>query len=114
MTALHRQVVDFRAQLEQANDELRGQSLTDALTGLDNRRRMEEDLARTYARALRTGVPFGVVLFDIDHFKLYNDLYGHAGGDEALRQVARCLTDTVREGEGVYRYGGEEFLVAPA
>ena len=111
VTALHRQVADFRAQLERANLELLGQSLTDALTGLGNRRRMEEDLARTHARALRAGRSYGMVLFDIDHFKLYNDHYGHLAGDEALRQVARCLQSIARAGESVYRYGGEEFLL---
>jgi two-component system chemotaxis response regulator CheY len=111
VTALHRQVAHFRTKLEQANLELLGQSLTDALTGLGNRRRMEEDLGRTHARALRASRPYSVALFDIDHFKLFNDHYGHLAGDEALRQVARCLDKLVRAGEGVYRYGGEEFLL---
>jgi len=111
VTALHRQVAHFRTQLEQANLELLGQSLTDALTGLGNRRRMEEDLGRTHARALRTGRPYSVALFDIDYFKLYNDGYGHLAGDQALREVSRCLDKLVRAGESVYRYGGEEFLL---
>jgi two-component system cell cycle response regulator len=111
VTVLHRQVVDFRAQLEQANLELLGQSLTDPLTGLPNRRRMEEDLARTHARSFRVNRPYGVALFDIDHFKLYNDHYGHLAGDEALRLVARCFDKATRAGEIVYRYGGEEFLL---
>jgi two-component system cell cycle response regulator len=111
VTLLHRQVVDFRDQLERANLELLGRSLTDALTGLGNRRRMEEDLARTHARALRIGRAYSVTLFDIDHFKLYNDHYGHLAGDEALRRVARCFDEVVRAGEIVYRYGGEEFLL---
>jgi two-component system cell cycle response regulator len=111
VTLLHRQVADFRAQLERANFELLGRSLTDALTGLGNRRRMEEDLGSTHARARRTDRSYGVALFDIDHFKLYNDHYGHLAGDDALRQVARCLDQSVRSGESVYRYGGEEFLL---
>lgn len=111
VTALHRQVNHFRSQLEQANVELLERSLTDALTGLGNRRRMEEDLVRIHARALRVGRSFGVALFDIDHFKLYNDHYGHLAGDEALRQVGLCLDREVRAGESVYRYGGEEFLL---
>jgi diguanylate cyclase (GGDEF)-like protein len=111
VTGLHRQVVDFRARLERANHELLGLSLTDALTGLGNRRRMEEDLARTHARALRVGRSFGMALFDIDHFKLYNDHYGHLAGDDALRRVAQCLDKQARAGETVYRYGGEEFLL---
>jgi diguanylate cyclase (GGDEF)-like protein len=111
VTALHQQVLDFRAQLEQANLELLAQSMTDTLTGLGNRRRMEEDLASTHARAHRIRRSYGIALFDIDHFKLYNDHYGHLAGDEALRGVARCLDNTVRAGESIYRYGGEEFLL---
>lgn len=111
VTALHRQVAEFRAQLERANVELLGQSLTDALTGLGNRRRMEEDLTRAHARARRTARSYCVTLFDIDHFKLYNDRYGHLAGDEALRNVAWCLDKEVRAGESIYRYGGEEFLL---
>lgn len=111
VTMLHRQVTDFRIRLEKANDALLAMSLTDALTGLGNRRRMEEDLTRTLARALRTGQNFCVAMFDIDHFKLYNDHYGHLAGDEALRQVSQCLDKTIRASESVYRYGGEEFLL---
>ncbi|MGO8862235.1 MAG: diguanylate cyclase domain-containing protein [Acidimicrobiales bacterium] len=111
VTVLHRKVVDFQAQLERANRDLLELSLTDPLTGLGNRRRMEEDLNRAHGRALRSGRSYGIALFDIDHFKLYNDHYGHPAGDEALRQVARCLDEHVRSGESVYRYGGEEFLL---
>jgi diguanylate cyclase (GGDEF)-like protein len=111
VTALHRQVVDYRAQLEQANTKLLDLSLTDALTGLGNRRRMEQDLVRTYARARRLNRPFSVALFDIDHFKLYNDHYGHLGGDEVLRQVASIMGQVLRQDESLYRYGGEEFLL---
>jgi two-component system chemotaxis response regulator CheY len=111
VTALHRQVVAFRAQLQQANLEATRRSLTDALTGLGNRRRMEEDLASAHARAVRGGREFGVTLFDIDYFKLYNDHYGHLAGDEVLRAIARSFNRAVRAGERVYRYGGEEFLL---
>jgi diguanylate cyclase (GGDEF)-like protein len=111
VTALHRQVADFRSQLERANLQLLGLSLTDPLTGLGNRRRMEQDLESTHARAMRTGRPYAITMFDIDHFKLYNDHYGHPAGDEALRRVAQCLEYHARAGESVYRYGGEEFLL---
>jgi diguanylate cyclase (GGDEF)-like protein len=111
VTLLHHQVRDFRDQLEQANRKLLQQSLTDPLTGLGNRRRMEEDLDGIHARAQRTQRSYGVALFDIDHFKLYNDHYGHLAGDEALRQVARHLDLATRAGESIYRYGGEEFLL---
>jgi diguanylate cyclase (GGDEF)-like protein len=72
---------------------------------------MEEDLARAHPRAFRLDRTYGVALFDIDHFKLYNDNYGHLAGDDALREVAHCLDGGVRAGETVYRYGGEEFLL---
>lgn len=111
VTSLHRQVAHFRDQLERANLELLQRSLTDALTGLGNRRRMEEDLERTHARAQRVARPYAMAIFDIDYFKLYNDHYGHPAGDHALRLIAHCLDMTVRAGEAVYRYGGEEFLL---
>jgi two-component system chemotaxis response regulator CheY len=111
VTALHGRLVESQAQLKRANRELLSLSLTDTLTGLGNRRRMEEDLTRTHARAIRVGRSYGMMLLDIDHFKFYNDHYGHQAGDEALRQLALCLGETVREDESIYRYGGEEFLV---
>ena len=83
----------------------------DELTGLSNRRRFEDDLVRTHARAARVGRTYGIVLFDIDHFKLYNDRYGRVAGDETLRRVAATIDFVVRAGECAYRYGGEEFLV---
>jgi diguanylate cyclase (GGDEF)-like protein len=111
VTELHGKLALTQAELERANLELREQSRTDQLTGLGNRRRMEEDLARTHARALRVGRTYGVALFDIDHFKCFNDHYGHIAGDEALRRVATCIDLAVRAGECAYRYGGEEFLL---
>ncbi|HVT41663.1 MAG TPA: diguanylate cyclase [Acidimicrobiales bacterium] len=111
VTALHGTLALTQAELERANFELLEQSRTDELTGLGNRRRMEEDLARTHARAMRVGRTYGVALFDIDHFKLYNDHYGHVGGDETLRRVAATIDVVVRAGECAYRYGGEEFLL---
>jgi diguanylate cyclase (GGDEF)-like protein len=111
VTALHDQLVQGQKRLKGANRELLSLSLTDTLTGLGNRRRMEEDLTRTHARAIRVGRSYAMMLLDIDHFKLYNDHYGHQAGDEALRQLALCLGGAVREDESIYRYGGEEFLV---
>jgi two-component system cell cycle response regulator len=111
VTALHAQLAETRAQLEQANAELVGLSLTDALTGLGNRRNMDDELERVHARSARAGTCYAVAVFDVDHFKLYNDYYGHPAGDEALRSVARYLQSRTRAGESVYRYGGEEFLL---
>jgi two-component system chemotaxis response regulator CheY len=111
VTELHHQLAYTQAQLEHANLELLEQSLTDQLTGLGNRRRMDEDLGRVHARARRLGRTYGVAIFDIDYFKRYNDHYGHVAGDGALRDVASCIELIVRAGECAYRYGGEEFLV---
>ena len=111
VTELHGQLAHAQAQLERANLELLEQSLTDQLTGLGNRRRMDEDLDRVHARARRLGRTYAVAIFDIDYFKRYNDHYGHVAGDGALRDVASCIELIVRAGECAYRYGGEEFLV---
>jgi len=111
VTELHGKLSETQDELERANLHLLDLSRTDDLTGLGNRRRMEEDLIRTHARALRVGRTYGVALFDVDHFKLYNDHYGHVAGDETLRHVASCIDFVVRAGECAYRYGGEEFLL---
>ncbi len=111
VTELHGKLTQMQAQLERANLELFEQTLTDELTGLSNRRAMEDDLARMHARAARIGRTYGIALFDIDHFKLYNDHYGHVAGDETLRRVAATIDVVVRAGECAYRYGGEEFLL---
>ncbi|MCE2572037.1 GGDEF domain-containing protein [Motilimonas eburnea] len=86
--------------------------LTDPLTQVANRRAMEQELAQQALLCERTGVVFSVMMIDVDHFKKFNDLQGHDGGDEALKQVATCLTQLAREGQdSVFRYGGEEFTV---
>lgn len=91
--------------------ELERLSITDALTGLFNRRHLEEVLATECERARRHGHPTALLLIDIDHFKQYNDTYGHLAGDEVLRRVAHLIQETVRTGDCVARYGGEEFIV---
>jgi len=84
----------------------------DGLTGLHNRRYFDEQMALEVARHRRQGAALGVALVDVDHFKLYNDHYGHQMGDECLRAVAQALAScTRRPGELVARYGGEEFVV---
>lgn len=87
---------------------------TDPLTGLDNRRALRDEFARELARAERTGRPLALVVLDLDHFKEYNDAFGHPAGDEALQRVAAILEDITRSVEVVARIGGEEFaVVAP-
>ncbi len=90
---------------------LRQQSIRDPLTGLFNRRYLEETLQRELARAERHGQPTSVILLDIDHFKRFNDDYGHDAGDAVLRSVAEVLRKAVRAEDIACRYGGEEFVL---
>jgi diguanylate cyclase (GGDEF)-like protein len=91
-------------------DVLRQWAYIDGLTGVHNRRYFDERLASEWGRAERSSSALGVVLIDVDHFKRYNDCYGHQAGDDCLRQVAATLRATLkRPGDIVARYGGEEF-----
>lgn len=92
-------------------DSLRQQSIRDALTGLYNRRFLEESLQREMARAQRRGHPLSVVMLDVDHFKKFNDSYGHEVGDQVLQSVAEYLQAAVRGEDVVCRFGGEEFCL---
>jgi diguanylate cyclase (GGDEF)-like protein len=110
--SLERKVAERTAALEAANRQLEQISHTDALTGLANRRRFNEALEAECLRARRSGLPLGLVLIDIDHFKLYNDHHGHQGGDACLQLVAQALAGGRRGGgDLVARYGGEEFAI---
>ena len=110
VTALHRQLTDQRSELRRLNATLGEISLHDPLTGLRNRRALEGDLELLEPRVARYGHRYCMDLLDVDHFKAYNDTYGHQAGDEVLEAVARQLEDQSRSGDAVYRYGGEEFL----
>lgn len=92
-------------------ETLRQQSIRDALTGLYNRRYMEETMERELSRAERERLSVGVMMFDIDHFKNFNDLEGHDAGDALLRELGALLNKSIRGSDIVCRYGGEEFLV---
>jgi diguanylate cyclase (GGDEF)-like protein len=100
-----------RAELAEKNRSLLQQTYTDALTGVANRRCFDDTLRSEMLQAVETGQPIGLVLMDIDHFKGYNDFYGHRGGDECLRMVASAVSRQVRSGDVFARYGGEEFAV---
>lgn len=91
--------------------ELRRMSRHDSLTGLLNRRAMEELLFAQLQRSVRGREPFAVMMLDLDHFKRVNDLHGHAVGDLALKHVAKLLRASVREVDSLARFGGEEFVV---
>ncbi len=98
--------------LERSNQQLELLSATDGLTGLANRRQFDQHLYAEWQRSMRSGQPISLLLIDIDHFKRYNDRYGHLAGDACLRQVAGILYDCAqRSGELVARYGGEEFAL---
>jgi two-component system chemotaxis family response regulator WspR len=103
---------ELQKELEAKNIELERLSSQDGLTGIANRRIFDEFLTREWGRAVRDNKPLSLILIDIDHFKKYNDGYGHQGGDDCLRQVAQKLASAVRRpGDLVARYGGEEFAV---
>lgn len=98
--------------LKQQADLLESLSLIDALTDIPNRRRFDEALVSEWKRAIRDATPLSLLMIDIDHFKQYNDYYGHGAGDVCLQMVAAELAKgVVRPGDLVARYGGEEFVV---
>lgn len=104
--------VQAQLNAKHASDALRRVSITDGLTDVANRRRFEECLAQEWRRARRTADPLSLLMIDVDHFKLFNDHYGHPAGDEGLRQMAHAIAGaSVRPGDLVARYGGEEFVV---
>ncbi|MFK7699558.1 GGDEF domain-containing protein [Pseudomonas caspiana] len=95
----------------QAEKELNARASTDALTGLANRRRLDEVMKSEWMRSMRTGKPVSLLVIDVDHFKAFNDRHGHYGGDGALRNVATTIANSIRRpGDFVARYGGEEFV----
>ena len=96
---------------EHLRKRLREQSIRDPLTNLFNRRYMEEALALETARASRSGSPISVIMADVDHFKRFNDEFGHEAGDALLKTVASTIQEHFRDGDIVCRYGGEEFTV---
>jgi diguanylate cyclase (GGDEF)-like protein len=95
--------------LRELSDRLQALSATDALTGLPNRRALDERLEGELGRAQRHGTPLAAVMIDLDHFKRLNDQHGHQAGDAVLRHVARVLDSEKRRGDIIARYGGEEF-----
>lgn len=98
-------------QLSQANERLERLALTDPLTGLFNRRYLEQALALEITRQRRQKRPFSLLMVDVDHFKHYNDTHGHPRGDDVLRELAQILQGSLRASDIVARVGGEEFVV---
>ncbi|MBD3166451.1 diguanylate cyclase [bacterium] len=98
-------------ELRRQNKELWGRAITDRLTGLYNRQYFEEVLSGEFERAKRYRTQVSCIMFDIDHFKMINDRYGHLTGDTVLRELGKLVVDTLRRADIAARYGGEEFVV---
>ncbi len=121
---LHREIVErVRAEeqltrakddLSDANSKLQAFATTDFLTGISNRRSFDEGLHQEWRRCVRDQKPLSMLMLDLDHFKAYNDRYGHQAGDECLKRIASVLKDASvgrRPGDIIARYGGEEFVI---
>jgi diguanylate cyclase len=102
-----REVGELRQRLE----TVRRESLLDPLTGIANRKAFDTELKASVGRSVETGEPVTLVMCDIDHFKTFNDTWGHQTGDQVLRLVANCLSENVKGRDTAARYGGEEFAV---
>lgn len=102
-----KEVHDLRAKL----DDVRKESLTDPLTGVANRKAFDADLADAIKQARETGEPMCLLMVDIDHFKAFNDTWGHQTGDQVLKLVAGCMSENVKGRDTAARFGGEEFAV---
>ncbi len=100
-----------KKELEAANALLRALAISDGLTGLANHRHFQEKLAEEFKRVQRYGLPLSLILLDVDHFKKYNDAFGHPAGDVVLKRVADVLKQSARETDVAARYGGEEFAL---
>ncbi|OED37925.1 hypothetical protein AB833_21865 [Chromatiales bacterium (ex Bugula neritina AB1)] len=108
---LEQRVRERTKELEALNSKLTELTITDPLLGVGNRRAMDQALEELYERTRRYKRPYSLALVDVDHFKLYNDHYGHQKGDEVLISIATTIKNTIRVTDSVYRFGGEEFLV---
>ncbi|WP_243303707.1 diguanylate cyclase [Geothrix oryzisoli] len=108
---IHTKLKRLQDELREMNVQLEALSVTDALTGLANRRRLVSRLEEEVRRARRTNVPLAVVMIDIDHFKEVNDTFGHAMGDVVLRNIGTMLNGSLRATDLAARYGGEELTL---
>lgn len=106
-----RRILEIQSRLERQNDRLRNLATADELTGLKNRREFHRVLEVGFALATRQRIPVSLILLDVDHFKRFNDNFGHPAGDETLQAVAAVLRSHTRPHDTAARYGGEEFAL---
>jgi len=106
------QKINLERSLKQRNEEIARLAVMDSLTGLFNRRYFNENLPKALMAAKRRKQPIGLIIADIDYFKMVNDTYGHQAGDRVLQQFAKLISSSLRTGlDWVARYGGEEFAI---
>jgi diguanylate cyclase (GGDEF)-like protein len=106
-----RRILDLQEQLMSAQEALKDQAARDPLTGILNRTAIFQVLEREISRSEREVGPLSVIMVDIDHFKRFNDTYGHLAGDAVLRETVRRMSASIRNYDAIGRYGGEEFLI---
>ncbi len=112
LKTLEQRVTERTQELQESEAQLRQLATTDALTGLANRRRFDDVFATTWRQAQRERLSVSVLMIDADHFKAYNDCYGHEAGDDCLRAISGAIEQrALRAGDFAARYGGEEFMV---
>jgi diguanylate cyclase (GGDEF)-like protein len=114
VATLHQRLRAQKDELERLNKRFFEEGRIDAVTGINNRLRFDEDIQDLKGRVERYGHSYALALFDVDFFKQFNDTLGHVKGDETLRRVAQALKEGCRGGDSVYRYGGEEFVMVLA
>jgi diguanylate cyclase (GGDEF)-like protein len=111
LRSLQAELIEKNTALQKANTELERLATTDSLTGLHNRRAIQQKAEVCMTCAKRYGTPYSVIMFDIDHFKSINDTKGHDAGDRVLQTVAQCVQTVLRDSDILARWGGEEYLV---
>jgi two-component system cell cycle response regulator len=111
VVTLHRRLANRTEALRHDSRRFYVASRTDALTGVGNRLALHDELEQLYGRAARYGHRYCLAMADVDHFKRFNDTFGHLAGDEVLRSVTEAIRSEIRTSDALFRYGGEEFVI---